>query len=218
MRHEFTRLWQSRRDLDLYGDSAVQSVMLKRAKHWTAILALAAIGACGTSEEQAADARYTEVVFEVPEGSGPEPVGAEGKEECTTSCSLAKHPIPPYTELDFEMARAKYAAADPEAATEGLETLLFYGPQTEDFFAEFGHGELSAAHQVVLRRELSRTEAMVTLRLVDEDDESVRAVYGPNSVPVGKKQHLATVGEGLLAMEFNGTVMRTGVNYLWSRY
>ena len=192
--------------------------MLERANHWTAILALAAISACGTSDEQDTDASLTEVVFEVPEGSGPVPVAEGAEEECTTSCSLAKHPVPPYDELDFEMARAKYAAADPEAATEGLETLLFYGPKTQKFFEEFGHGALSPAHRVVLRRELSRTEATVSLRLVDEEDESVRAVYGPNMVPVGKKQHLATVGDGLMAMEFNGTVMRTGVNYLWSRY
>lgn len=182
-------------------------------------MALASIGACGTSGEQATDASHTEVVFEVPEGSGPEPKTEAGKEEeCTTSCSLAKHPIPPYTELDFEMAREKYAAADPEVATEGLETLLFYGKQTEDFFVKFGHGELSDAHKLVLKRELSRTEANVTLRLVDEEDDSVRAIYGPSAVPIGQKQHLATVGDGLLAMEFNGTVMRTGVNYLWSRY
>ncbi len=192
--------------------------MLIRAKLWTAILALAAASACGTSEDEGTDASHTEVVLEVPKGSGPEPTTEAGKEECTTSCSLAKHPVPPFDELDFEMARAKYATANPEAASEGLETLLFYGPRTQEFLKEFGHGALSQAHQDVLRRELSRTEAQVTLRLVDEDDGAVRAVYGPNAVPIGKKQHLATVGEGLLAMEFNGTVMRTGVNYLWSRY
>ncbi len=183
-------------------------------------MALVAAGGCSNAEEaQGVDASYTEVVFEVPEGSGPEPAGEAGKEECTTSCSLAKHPVPPYTELDFEMARAKYAATkDPAAASEGLETMLFYGAQTEEFLGKFGHGALSQEHQRVLRRELSRTEALVTLRLVDEEDDSVRAVYGPNAVPIGKKQHLATVGDGLLAMEFNGTVMRTGVNYLWSRY
>ena len=162
---------------------------------------------------------FTEVVFEVPEGSGPMPVSEDGaKEECTTSCSLAKHPVPPFTELDFELALADYAKADPEAESEGLETLLFYGPKTQAFLQNFGHGDLSLEHEKVLTRELGRTEARVSLRLVDEGDESIRAIYGPSLVPIGQKQHLATIGDGVLAMEFNGTVMRTGVNYLWSRY
>lgn len=194
--------------------------MLERARGWTKILALVSLAGCATSGE-AADAQnegYAEVVFEVPEGTGPELTGDKEKEECTTSCSLKKHPIPPFTELDFEMARDRYAQAGPEDESEGLETLLFYGPRTTEFLAELGHGELSDKHRAVLTRELGRTEAEVTLRLVDEKDESIRAVYGPNPVPIGQKQHLATVGDGLVAMEFNGTVMRTGVNYLWSRY
>ncbi len=193
--------------------------MLERAKQWTAILAVCAAGACGSANDATTDARsYTEVAFEVPEGTGPKASADGTKEECTTSCSLAKHPVPPFDELDFEMARAKYAKAPAEAASEGLEALLFYGPDTERFLGELGYGSLSDEHRSVLTRELARDEAMVNLRLVDEADGRVRAAYGPTLVPIGKKQHLATIGEGRLAMEFNGTVMRTGVNYLWSRY
>ncbi len=192
--------------------------MLPRAKEWIAILSLCAGAACGGEEEASPDARQmTEVLLEVPEGSGPAAKKTD-KEECTTSCSLAKHPIAPFDELDFELALAKYAKAKPESEDAGLETLLFYGPDTKRYLEALGYGELDAAHRAVLDRELAREEATVTLRLVDEHDERVRAIYGPHAVPIGKKQHLATVGDGLLAMEFNGTVMRTGVNYLWSRY
>ncbi len=179
---------------------------------------LVALGACTADVDPADNTEYSEVSIEVPQGSGPQPMNAEDKEECTTSCSLAKHPIPPLTELDFEQVRDQYARADPEHDGQDLETLLFYGARTEELFEQLGYGELSVRHQAVLRRELSRQSARVSLRLVGEEDNKVQAAYGPSLVPIGKKQHLATVGEGLLAMEFNGTVMRTGVNYLWSRY
>ena len=179
---------------------------------------LAALSACAVDADPASNEEYTEVLIEVPEGTGPEIVSAQEKEQCTTSCSLAKHPIPPFTELDFEQVRARYAAADPEHEGQDLETLLFYGARTEELLERLGHGGLSTKHRAVLGRELSRRNASVSLRLVGEEDDKVQAVYGPSLVPIGKKQHLATVGEGLLAMEFNGTVMRTGVNYLWSRY
>ncbi len=192
--------------------------MLPRRRELGRVLLLMALGACAADVDPADNAEYLEVSIEVPEGSGPEPVSAEDKEECTTSCSLAKHPVPPFTELGFEQVRARYAAADPEHEGQDLETLLFYGPRTEELFDALGYGELSTRHQAVLRRELSRRSARVSLRLVGEKDNKVQAAYGPSLVPIGKKQHLATVGEGLLAMEFNGTVMRTGVNYLWSRY
>ena len=86
--------------------------MLKRARRWTAILALISLSGCDAirDADSAERTEYTEVVFEVPEGSGPQPVKTDGeKEDCTTSCSLKKHPIPPYEELDFEMAMDAYA-------------------------------------------------------------------------------------------------------------
>ena len=100
---------------------------------------------------------------------------------------------------------------------EALEKLLFYGIDTKKYLLEVGHGDLPAAHLAFLQKELKRDHAIVELRMVD-DNEVVRVTYGPTSVPLGAKQHLAPVGENLQAMEFNGTVMRTGVNYLWSRY
>ena len=141
----------------------------------------------------------------------------EGKEKCTTSCSLAKHKIPDFTPYDFEQTLAAYAERPATEVSEELEKLLFYGLDTKEYLKTVGHGELPAAHLAYLQSELKRDHAIVELRLVD-DNEVVRVTYGPTSVPLGAKQHLAPVGEDLQAMEFNGTVMRTGVNYLWSRY
>lgn len=136
--------------------------------------------------------------------------------ECTSGCSLGKHPIPPYGRGDFARARYAYADEHPEAPSEALETLLFYGENTKKFLADMGTGRLSPAHVAFLERELERA-AVVEIRMVD-DSGRVRVAYGPQRVPFGIKQHLQPVDHDLQPLEFNGTVMRTGVNYLWSRY
>jgi hypothetical protein len=161
------------------------------------------------------EAPYFEVTFDDPMPEAP--AGKKSKEECTTSCSLAKHKIPDFTPYDFEKTLVAYAAQPATEASEELEKLLFYGIDTKRCLKDVGHADLPAAHLAFLQSELKRDHAIVELRLVD-DNEVVRVSYGPTSVPLGAKQHLAPVGEDLQAMEFNGTVMRTGVNYLWSRY
>ena len=155
---------------------------------------------------------YTEVIFEDPIPTGQV---KESKEKCTTSCSLAKHPIPDFSPRDFEKALASYAESPAAEASPALETLLFYGARSQEYIEQFGTTGLPAQHLAYLQRELSRDHAEVSLRLVDEAGR-VRVSYGPTLVPLGQKQHLSP--NTLQAMEFNGTVMRTGVNYLWSRY
>jgi hypothetical protein len=172
----------------------------------------ASAGSSSSDQEPSEEPRF-EVVFDNPL---PEPP-SESKEKCTTSCSLAKHKIPDFTARDFEKTLAAYAASPDREAGEELEKLLFYGADTVEYIKEVGTANLPAAHLEFLQRELRRDHAIVELRMVD-DNEVVLVSYGPTSVPLGAKQHLAPVGKNLQAMEFNGTVMRTGVNYLWSRY
>lgn len=168
-----------------------------------------------SSSDAFGDGPFIEVTFEEPIPTGP--VAKKSKEECTTSCSLAKHKIPDFTPYDFEKTLAAYGTRPATEVSEELEKLLFYGLDTKRFLDEVGSADLPAAHLAFLRKELGRDHAVISLRMVD-DDEVVRVSYGPTRVPLGAKQHLAPVGEDLQAMEFNGTVMRTGVNYLWSRY
>ncbi len=169
------------------------------------------------SPATAAESEVVRVVFEDPiPSSKPKPTGKD-KEACTTSCSLAKHHIDPFTAADYERTLAEYASSDAEEPGQALEKLLFYGLDTKRYIVDYGTEGLPDTHLQVLQRELARDHALVSLRLVDEAGRT-RVSYGPESVPIGQKQHLTVVGEELQAMEFNGTVMRTGVNYLWSRY
>ena len=170
-----------------------------------------------SGSELGAEGDYTLVTFEEPIPTGTAVKKKSAEEECTTGCSLAKHSIPAFTPYDFEKTLAAYAALPASEESEELEKLLFYGSRTKQLIEEVGVADLPAEHLAFLTRELARDHAIVSLRLVDDDDV-VRVSYGPTKVPFGEKQHLAPVGEDLQAMEFNGTVMRTGVNYLWSRY
>jgi hypothetical protein len=169
------------------------------------------------SIDESSDGLVTEVVFDELIPTGPATKKKTSDEECTTSCSLAKHKIPDFTPHDFEKTLAAYASRPATEVSEELEKLLFYGMDTKRFIKDVGTADLPAAHLAYLQKELKRDHAVVSLRMVDDNDV-VRVSYGPTSVPLGAKQHLAPVGEDLQAMEFNGTVMRTGVNYLWSRY
>lgn len=163
-----------------------------------------------------------EISYPTPPGGADESeakakLGPDGKPEaCTSGCSLGKHQLPPYGRGDFARARYGYADKDPEAPGEALETLLFHGEATRHFLAEMGPGRLSPTHVAFLERELARA-ALVEIRMVDNSGR-VRVTYGPQRVPFGIKQHLHPVDHDLQPLEFNGTVMRTGVNYLWSRY
>lgn len=155
------------------------------------------------------------VDIEVPEPAG-EPKKKAPEEGCH-GCSLAKHEIEELTVAKFRDALASYARAPHWQPSEALDTLLFYQDHTARMLEEHGTGPLPAEHVAFLRRELGRDHVLVALRLVDERGE-VRAQYGPERVPIGQKEHLHTEGAELYDMEFNGTVMRTGLYHLWSRY
>ncbi|MCA9666266.1 MAG: hypothetical protein KC503_11785 [Myxococcales bacterium] len=137
---------------------------------------------------------------------------------CNTGCSLKKHYVAPFLLDDYKHAIALYKKEPMAEGSKGLETLLFYGERTRELMRKHGTFDLPRDRRQFLLRELSRTHATVTLRIVDDKGE-VRASTGPMHVPVGQKQHLRSVRlSAVQSLEFNGTVMRVGLYHLWSRY
>jgi len=151
----------------------------------------------------------------------PTPLGTKkdygDKENCTTGCSLAKHTIAPFTVEQFHAAVAGYAKAGVDEPMPDLEKLLFYGRRTKALIDEHGLGKLPAEHTAFLKRELARQRAVVSIRMVDASGR-VRVNLPPVTVPIGIKQHLKPTALQGQSMEINGTVMRTGLYHLWSRY
>lgn len=190
---------------------------------WTAILgALVLIGAhWAPSHGQGffEDVLSSPVALDItaPTPLGKVPVDDTEEEDCKTSCSLKNHPIAPFRVADFQRALADYAESSPTQASAGLDTLLFYGATTETYLGGFGSGPLSPEHLRFLRRELARTGARVSLRLIDEAGET-HVATGEMNVPIGNKQHLHPAINSVQPLEFNGTVMRVGLHYLWSRF
>jgi len=168
----------------------------------------------GAIDVAAATGDVIGVDIEVPEVAGDknyDPKACHG-------CAIGKHEIPPYTDEMFRQAMDGYAGQPYWQEGKDLDTLLFYGDETKAKLAEHGTLPLSEEHLAFLRRELSRTHATVHIRVVDEHGE-VRVEYGPERVPLKVKEHLEAKENGnLFAMEFNGTVARTGLYHLWSRY
>lgn len=165
--------------------------------------------ACGT-----ADAGESEIVVEIiVPGSH---VVKDAKGECASGCSLKKHPVPHFTSELFTDALAAYAEAPVDQEGEALNTLLFYGTRTEELIESYGTGPLSEAHRAFLARELTRRFAYTEIRMV-ELDGSIRASVSQR-VPIAIKQHLHAEVKNLQPIEFNGTVMRVGLNTVWSRY
>ncbi len=183
------------------------------------VVALAAVGV-GVAGQRGGDSgespveTYVEIAVPKPPGK-PKPDLDE--KQCNTGCSLAKHHVAPFTEDMFHAAIADYATRAPEEVSESLEQLLFYGVRTEVLLEEHGTGALSPEHVDFLSRQLARRHGVVEIRMVDALGK-VRAHYGPQRVPFGVKQHLQAVEYDVQPMEFNGTVMRVGLDYVWSRY
>ncbi len=165
--------------------------------------------ACGT-----VDADTSEVVVEIIVPGGGK--AKDDKGDCASGCSLKKHPVPHFTTELFTEALAAYAEAPVDQESEALDTLLFYGTRTEELIESYGTGPLSAAHRAFLTRELTRRFAYTEIRMV-EPDGNIRASVSQR-VPIAIKQHLHAEVKDLQPLEFNGTVMRVGLNTVWSRY
>ena len=150
------------------------------------------------------------------EGSASSPAAHAKAAACATGCAVGNHPITPLGELGYLGALERMAtgsAAEKEAA---LETLLFHGLETRDLLADLGTGPLAPSDAALLRRELSRRHARLSVRVVDETGV-VRAEIDHARFRVGIKEHVHATTERLQPPEVSGTVHRTGLHHLWTR-
>jgi hypothetical protein len=149
---------------------------------------------------------------------------------CASGCSMKKHPVPPFTAAQFRATLTAFAAQPLPAAgapsSLEIDRLLFYGKRTRELLTELDRGRLGKvatlpklpkAHRRWLDGQLAHSHAEVALRIVD-DRGRVRANLPWTRVPFGDKQHLRPKTVDIQPMEFNGTVMRTGMGHIWARY
>lgn len=138
-------------------------------------------------------------------------------EPCKTGCSIASHDIP---SLDDPTIATLVGDLDlestPGADSAALESLLFHAESVRRYVDARGP-EALGRHRALIERELTVTHAVLQLRVVDEAGVT-RARFAPTRVPLGHKtHHPASASDKLPGLILSGTVVRVGLEHVWSR-
>lgn len=141
---------------------------------------------------------------------------AHGETVCASGCAASRHPTPKLSEGDFHKLVAEYAFGPRDETNDALESLCFYGRQTELLLNKFGGGPLSEPHLAFLREELKRTHALISFRIVDEHG-AIRTHMPRTRVPLDRRHVFDMEVEDLPPLETSGTVKRVGLHHLWTR-
>ncbi|MFT7521332.1 MAG: hypothetical protein ACI9MC_003483 [Kiritimatiellia bacterium] len=137
--------------------------------------------------------------------------------DCASGCDKDGHDyIGTLASEDYRSLRDELAKLPVDADSDAFDSLLYYGEQTSTWL-QAEPGDLSKDHLDRLNHELSRTQAVVQMRLVG-DDGTPWAQLLETEVPLGDKQHLALDVQNVQAIETSGTVVRTTKDHLWARF
>lgn len=139
-----------------------------------------------------------------------------GEQVCASGCALSRHPTGTLTRSRFQKLVRQYASEVAEDASPPLEELLFYGPQTTRLVESTGAGELSPDRAEFLERQLKRTHAKISLRVIDINGE-IRTWLKPTRVPLDRRHVFEMETRNLQPLITSGTVKRVGLDHLWVR-
>ncbi|GAB4161918.1 MAG: hypothetical protein Tsb009_39080 [Planctomycetaceae bacterium] len=139
-----------------------------------------------------------------------------GNQVCASGCAASRHPTSVLTESQFETLLARFATEPISENSPALEKLLYYGRQTQQWIARRGTGPLEPKKSEFLRRELSRTHALISFRIVDEHGV-VRTSLPPTRVPLDRRHVFKMEVKDLPPLITSGTVKRVGLHHLWTR-
>lgn len=133
-------------------------------------------------------------------------------------CSIGHHSIPALAPSTFRTLLEQFNDQPISARSDAFERLLFYGRQTRAYINQTGTPKLGQRRTTVLKNELSRTHALVSLRITDQRGNN-RVRLQNKRVPLGESKHFRMRDTtNLKPPELSGTVYRVGVRHLWARY
>ncbi len=141
---------------------------------------------------------------------------AHGDKVCASGCAASSHPTEELGQPKFEQLLARYAVEPMSEDSPALESLLYYGRQTRRFLETDGFGPLDADRSHFLWRELSRTHARVSIRLVDEYGE-IRSWIPSTKVPFDRRHVFDMKTDRVQPLVTSGTVKRVGLYHIWAR-
>jgi hypothetical protein len=150
-------------------------------------------------------------------GRGQESTDLTENSACSSSCATSNTASPILPDTEIESLLARFATEPMASGSEALETLLFHGAQVQEFLIGRQTSPLDPERRRFLQAELSRTHAIISVRLVDEHGVE-RLSLEPRRIPLDIKQHLvADQATRIQPAEISGTVKRVGLHHLWAR-
>ena len=110
----------------------------------------------------------------------------------------------------------QYSYQPVNVASPALEELLYFGPQTLALLEQQGQAMLDTEHADFLRRELNRTHARISIRVIEQDGTR-RSWLPPTRVPFDRRHVFEMKTESLQPLVTSGTVKRVGLHHIWAR-
>jgi hypothetical protein len=141
---------------------------------------------------------------------------AHGEKVCASGCAASSHPTEKLTEEVFRRLLSQYAHDPIDETSLALETLLYYGRQSQAMLRQLGGQPLDTLREEVLRKELTRQHAKVQIRVVDEEGE-VRSSLPATRVPLDRRHVFSMKVNRVQPLVTSGTVKRVGLYHLWTR-
>ncbi len=141
---------------------------------------------------------------------------AHGSQVCASGCAASNHPTKELTTSGFRQLMTQCAAGPLDETNQAFETLLFFGRQTRVMLEREGYGPLNPEQARTLWRELSRTHARISIRVIDEH-RVVRSSLKPTRVPFDRRHVFDMDTNNLQPLVTSGTVKRVGLHHLWTR-
>ncbi len=139
-----------------------------------------------------------------------------GEEVCASGCAASRHPTKQLTREHFHELLAQYATEPMDETSFALESLLYFGRQTQELLKEDGDAPLDPLRSGLLQDELKKTHAKIEIRVVDEFGE-IRTWLPPTRVPLDRRHEFDMQVSNVQPLITSGTVKRVGLYHLWNR-
>jgi hypothetical protein len=149
-------------------------------------------------------------------GSGRAHAHPHGTRLCASGCATNNHPTRLCTKDEFHRLMEQFAHEPMDETSPALEALMYYNRQTRMYIDRYGTAPLDEQRARFLRRELEKTHAFVSVRIVDEFGV-VRSWLPPTRVPLDIRHEYIMETHDIQPLETSGTVKRVGLYHIWQR-
>ena len=143
----------------------------------------------------------------------PEPTGKNKKPGCQGTCQVANPEVLTPAAADIMLAKVNAMPVGSDSLE--LDTLLFHDHETEHRLNE-GAVKMSPEWEAFIRKELTRKDVLVTIRVVDET--GAERAFVEDYWTIGQRgHHMVHDVKGVPPFEASGTLVRVGREHLWVR-